>query len=77
MNELDICTICNNKDIEPTVCISCWSSNYEKGALEELKKFKNEIELVENRHMRQKLIHNITDRIKELKKFYEERELND
>ena len=36
MNELDICTICNNKDIEPTVCISCWSSNYEKGALEEL-----------------------------------------
>ena len=38
-----------------------------QGALEELKKFKNEIELVENRHMRQKLIHNITDRIKELK----------
>jgi len=46
-------------------------NDYEKGALEELKKFKNEIELVENRHMRQKLIHNITDRIKELKKCYE------
>ena len=45
-----------------------------QGALEELKKFKNEIELVENRHMRQKLIHNITDRIKELEKFSEGRD---
>ena len=44
MNELDICTICNNKDIEPTVCISCWSSNYEKGALEELKKIRFKLE---------------------------------
>ena len=34
MDELDICYICNNPEIEPSVCLDCYHKNYLKGRRE-------------------------------------------